>query len=314
MSTVYVFGHKNPDNDAIMSAVMFSQLKSALDDGNTYVPCMLSQGMPKETELLLEKHGIERPMDLERIEAAAEGEAKQQVVLTDHNESSQSVDGLSNAEIAGVVDHHRIGDVTTANPVFFVALPWGSSCTVVAYLFEAYGVEMTDAQAECLLSAMMTDTVMLKSPTTTDVDRSFAAKLGERLGVDPVEFGRSVFKSRGAGDFTPAQMVERDIKCFEIAGQQIYIGQYETVDGAAALEQLDAIREAMETYRAEKGGDALVLLVTDILEEGSQVLMCGDSTIPCRGLGIEDKPEGVWMPGVLSRKKQVAAPLIAAGE
>ena len=314
MSTVYVFGHKNPDNDAIMSAVTLAQLKNALDDGSTYVPCMLSKGMPKETELMLEKHGIERPMYLERIEPAAEGEPKQQVILTDHNESSQTVDGIENAEIVGVVDHHRIGDVTTANPVFFVALPWGSSCTVVAYLFGAYGVEMTDAQAECLLSAMMTDTVMLKSPTTTDVDRTFAAELGERLGVDPVEFGRSVFKSRGAGDFTPEQMVSRDIKCFEIAGKQIYIGQYETVDGEAALEQLDGIRAAMEAYRAEHGGDALVLLVTDILEEGSQVLICGDDTIPCRGLGIENKPEGVWMPGVLSRKKQVAAPLIAAGE
>lgn len=314
MSKVYVFGHKNPDNDAIMSAVMFAQLKNALNDGNEYVPCMLSQGMPKETELMLEKHGFDKPQYLEKIEPAADGEGKQQVILTDHNESSQTVDGIENAEIVGVVDHHRIGDVTTANPVFFVALPWGSTCTIVTYLFKAYGVEMSDAQAECLLSAMMTDTVMLKSPTTTDVDRTFAAELGERLGVDPVEFGKAVFKSRGAGDFTPEQMVSRDIKCFEIGGQQVYIGQYETVDGAAALEQLDGIREAMEAYRTEKGGDALVLLVTDILEEGSQVLICGDDTIPCKGLGIENKPEGVWMPGVLSRKKQVAAPLIAAGE
>ena len=155
---------------------------------------------------------------------------------------------------------------------------------------------------------------MLKSPTTTDVDRKYAAKLGEKLGVDPVEYGKQVFKSRGAGDFTPAQMVERDIKCFNIAGKDLYIGQYETVDGAAALEQLDAIREAMEAYRTAKGGDGLVLLITDILEEGSTVLMCGETAVAQKGLGIADAPEGVWMPGVLSRKKQVAAPIIAAAE
>ena len=311
MSNILVFGHQNPDNDAIMSAVMFAQLKNQLNDGNTYEARRLGP-CPKETALLLEKWGIEEPALLEAVEPAAEGAEKQQIILTDHNESAQSVAGRENAELIGLVDHHRIGDFETAQPPFAVVLPWGSSCTVIAYLFEAYGVEPTDAQAACLLAAMMTDTVMLKSPTTTDVDRTYAAKLGEQLGVDPVEYGKQVFKSRGAGDFTPAQMVERDIKCFQVEGKDLYIGQYETVDGAAALKQLAEIREAMEAYRAAKGGDGLVLLVTDILEEGSTVLMCGDTAVAQRGLGIEDVPEGVWMPGVLSRKKQVAAPIIAA--
>ena len=313
MSKVLIFGHKNPDNDAIMSAVTLAKLKNALNDGNEYVACRLG-GMPRETQLKLEKCGFDAPVFLEKIEPAAEGEEPVKVILTDHNEACQSVDGLENADVIGVVDHHRIGAFSNPNPIFFVTLPWGSSCTIVAYLYGAYGVEMSDEIAECLLSAMMTDTVMLKSPTTTDVDRKIAAQLGEQLGVDPVEFGKAVFKSRGAGDFTPAQMVSRDIKCFEIAGKQIYIGQYETVDKTAALDQLEELRAAMETYRSEHNGDGLVLLVTDILEEGSQVLMCGETDIPCRGLGIEDKHEGVWMPGVLSRKKQVAAPLIACGE
>lgn len=313
MSNILVFGHQNPDNDAIMSAVMFAQLKNQLNDGNTYEARRLGP-LPKETQIVLDKWGIEHPALLEKIDAPAEGEPKQQIILTDHNESSQSVAGRENAEIIGLVDHHRVGDIETSQPPFFVVLPWGSSCTVIAYLFQAYGIEPTDAQAACLLAAMMTDTVMLKSPTTTEIDRGFAAKLGEQLGVDPVEYGKQVFKSRGAGDFTPEQMVARDIKCFNIDGKDLYIGQYETVDGAAALERLDAIRAAMEAYRTEKGGDGLVLLITDILEEGSTVLMCGDTAVAQKGLGIEDKPEGVWMPGVLSRKKQVAAPIIAAAE
>ena len=313
MSNILVFGHKNPDNDAILSAVMFAQLKNQLNDGNTYEARRLGP-LPKETELLLEKQGVPAPELLERIDAPAEGEARQQVILTDHNESSQSVDGRENAEIIGLVDHHRIGDVETSQPPFMVVLPWGCSCTVISYLFDAYGQKPTDQQAALLLSAMMTDTVMMKSPTTTDMDRKYAERWGKQLGVDPVEYGKQVFKSRGAGDFTPEQMVSRDIKCFNVAGKDLYIGQYETVDGAAALEQLSQIREAMTAYREEHNGAGLVLLVTDILEEGSQVLFDGDTAIAQKGLGVEDKPEGVWMPGVLSRKKQVAAPILAAAE
>ena len=310
MSKVLVFGHKNPDNDAIMSAVVFAQLANALDDGNEYVACRLG-GLPGESKALLEKHGVAEPQLLERIEAADE---KQKVVLTDHNELSQTVEGIENADIVAVVDHHRIADVSTAQPIVFVNLPWGSSCTVIAKLFEVTGIEMSDVQAALLLSAMMTDTVMLKSPTTTDVDRAMAAKLGERLGVDPVEYGAQVFRSRGADGFTPAQMVSRDIKRFEIGGKAVYIGQYETVNKEPVLEQAAELRAAMEEYRTANGGDTLVLLVTDIIEEGSQVFICGDPTVAEKGLGIGACDGGVWMPGVLSRKKQVAAPLIEAAE
>jgi manganese-dependent inorganic pyrophosphatase len=123
-----------------------------------------------------------------------------------------------------------------------------------------------------------------------------------------------VFKSRGADGFTPAQMVSRDIKKFEIGGQAVYIGQYETVNKEPVLEQAAELRAAMEDYRLANGGDSLVLLVTDIIEEGSQVFVTGDVAVAEKGLGITACDEGVWMPGVLSRKKQVAAPLIAAAE
>jgi manganese-dependent inorganic pyrophosphatase len=293
-----------------MSAVLLSQLANAVDPANEYVACRLG-GLPGESAALLAKHGIAEPQLVERIEPADE---KQKVILTDHNELGQTVDGIENAEIVAVVDHHRIADVSTAQPIAFINLPWGSTCTVIAKLFAAAGVELTDAQAELLLAAMMTDTVMLKSPTATDVDRAVAAQLGERLGVDPVAFGASVFKSRGADGFTPAQMVSRDIKKFEIGGQAVYIGQYETVNKEPVLEQAAELRAAMEDYRLANGGDSLVLLVTDIIEEGSQVFVTGDVAVAEKGLGITACDEGVWMPGVLSRKKQVAAPLIAAAE
>ena len=312
MANVLVFGHQNPDNDAIMSSVVLSQLLNQLEyQGNTYTACCLGP-LPAESAKLLEDAGVPTPTLIDAIEPAAEGEEAQLVILTDHNEPGQSVAGLENATIFGVVDHHRFGDFTTAAPLHIVALPWGSSCSIVAKLFEVLGVEPTDTQAKLLLSAMMTDTLMLKSPTATAVDAAIAAKLGEQLGVDPVKFGMEVFLTRPSGSFTAAEMVGNDIKMFEVAGKKLLIGQYETVDKSRALGMIPEIREAMRAYQAEKGADGIVLCLTDIMEEGSQVLLEGDTEAAQKGLEIADVAEGVWMPGVLSRKKQVAAPILAA--
>lgn len=312
MANVLVFGHQNPDNDAIMSTVVLSQLLNQLEyQGNTYTACCLGP-LPAESAKLLEDAGVPAPTLIDAIEPAAEGAEPQLVILTDHNEPGQSVAGLENATIFGVVDHHRFGDFTTAAPLHLVALPWGSSCSIVAKLFEVMGVEPTDAQAKLLLSAMMTDTLMLKSPTATAVDAAIAAKLGEQLGVDPVKFGMEVFLTRPSGSFTAEQMVGNDIKMFEVAGTKLLIGQYETVDKSRALGMIPEIREAMRAYQAEKAADGIVLCITDIMEEGSQVLLEGDTATAQKGLQIEDVAEGVWMPGVLSRKKQVAAPILAA--
>lgn len=312
MANVLVFGHQNPDNDAIMSTVVLSQLLNQLEyQGNTYTACCLGP-LPAESAKLLEDAGVPAPTLIDAIEPAAEGAEPQLVILTDHNEPGQSVAGLENATIFGVVDHHRFGDFTTAAPLHIVALPWGSSCSIVAKLFEVMGVEPTDTQAKLLLSAMMTDTLMLKSPTATAVDAAIAAKLGEQLGVDPVKFGMEVFLTRPSGSFTAEQMVGTDIKMFEVAGTKLLIGQYETVDKSRALGMISEIREAMRAYQAEKAADGIVLCITDIMEEGSQVLLEGDTATAQKGLQIEDVAEGVWMPGVLSRKKQVAAPILAA--
>lgn len=308
MANVLVFGHQNPDNDAIMSAVVLSQLLNQVEYvGNTYEACALG-ALPAESAKLLADAGVAEPRQIDSVE---EG---QLVLLTDHNESAQSVEGLKSATVFGVVDHHRIGDFETAGPLHYLAFPWGSSCTIVTKVAQMLGIELTDVQAKLLLSAMMTDTLMLKSPTTTDVDRTVAAQLGEQVGVDPVTFGMEVFLTRPSGSFTAAEMVGNDIKMFEPAGKKLLIGQYETVDKSRALGMIDEIREAMRAYAAEKGADGIVLCITDIMEEGSQVLLEGDTEFAQKGLSISDEHDGVWMPGVLSRKKQVAAPIIAAAE
>ena len=291
-----------------MSAVVLSQLLNQVEyAGNTYEACALG-ALPAESAKLLADAGVAEPRQIDSVE---EG---QLVLLTDHNESAQSVEGLKSATVFGVVDHHRIGDFETAGPLHYLAFPWGSSCTIVTKVAQMLGIELTDVQAKLLLSAMMTDTLMLKSPTTTDVDRTVAAQLGGQVGVDPVKFGMEVFLTRPSGSFTAAEMVGNDIKMFEPAGKKLLIGQYETVDKSRALGMIDEIREAMRAYAAEKGADGIVLCITDIMEEGSQVLLEGDTEFAQKGLSISDEHDGVWMPGVLSRKKQVAAPIIAAAE
>ena len=201
MSTIYVFGHKHPDNDAILSSVMLSQLLNMVDKENTYVPRRLG-GMPAESAAILKSWDFPEPEYLEEIPAAHDGEERQKVILTDHNEEIQTVHGIRNADIVGVVDHHRIADFTVSQPIMFITLPWGSTCSIIYYLFQAYDIKPTVAQMSCLLSAMMTDMVMMKSPTTTDIDRKFIAEIGRTLGLDPVDFGMNIFMNRASDKFS----------------------------------------------------------------------------------------------------------------
>lgn len=309
MAKIFVCGHKNPDNDAIMSVVGYTWLKNHVDKHNEYQACCLGS-LPKETQAVLEKYGVEPPVQIDRIEA---GETKQKLILCDHNELSQAVDGIENAELVEILDHHRIADVQTPNPILFLNLPIGSTSTIVCSRFAHYDVEFPKEIAACLLSAILTDTVILKSPTATPFDRKIVHELSQIVGVDPVEYGKWIFSARGTDDFTVEQIVSRDTKKFEIGGRNIFIGQFETVNKDKVLANTEELLDEMKKYLSEVQGDTMVLLITDILEEGSQVFAVGETSFVEEALSINVSDSGVWMPGVLSRKKQVAAPLIEKG-
>lgn len=239
---------------------------------------------------------------------------KRKVILVDHNEPGQAADGIEEVEIVGIIDHHRIADVSTTNPIQFINLPLGSTSTIVTLEFERNEVKIPPALARVLLAAVLTDTVILKSPTTTAVDKRVAAQLAQIGGVDVVEYGMKVFKTRGADDSMPAeQLVGADSKEFSMGDDSILVAQHETVDLASIVEREDEIRAYMKELR-EKNGYALVLfLVTDIIAEGSQFFAEGNTGLVNRAFGIDcSKPGGVWMPGILSRKKQVIPRLMSA--
>ena len=312
MSSIIVVGHKNPDNDAISAAVGYTYLKNELarraGEEAAYEPVRLGP-LPPETEWIMGERSIEQPR---LIESVVEGD---KVILVDHNEALQSVDGLDVAELVEIVDHHRLGGLTTAQPIRVNVKPVGSTAAIVAREFEIEGVELPESIAALLLGAMLTDTVIMKSPTTTDFDREIIARTAKLLGVDPVEYGLEIFKCRSNPAELPVDdIIGADAKEFELkSGNKVFIAQFETVDLKAVLGREAEIREAMRALVADKGYQFMLFLATDILAEGSQFIAEGDTQFVSDVFGVNlNDGESAWMPGVLSRKKQVAAPILAA--
>lgn len=304
MAQIYVVGHKNPDNDSIMAAYTYANLKNMTDSENTYVPVRLGE-LPAESAMLFDEYGIEPPALIERV---GEGDV---LVLVDHNEMGQAVDGIEDAEVAEIIDHHRIADVSTSAPITFINLPWGSTTSIITKLYEYFGITTDEQIAACLLSAILTDTVILKSPTATETDARHVEKLAKVLDVDPVEFGMRIFKSRGGDDDVSVEDIcSRDSKEFNFGGKKCWIAQYETVDLEGLRKRTDDIAEQVAKIQEEGGYDAALMLRPDIIVRAvtSSPRATTDFIADAFEISFENGP--VWMPGVLSRKKQVAAKLI----
>lgn len=236
------------------------------------------------------------------------------VILVDHNEISQAANGIEDAEVIEIIDHHRIADVSTVNPIKFINMPVGSSATIVTLEFQRHGVEIPKPIAAVLLSAVMTDTVVMKSPTATSVDEQVVKHLSAILEVDPIQFGIDVFAFRGGDDDMPIdKLVSADSKEFDIAEGTILIAQHETTNLDVVMNREEEMREYMRGLIETHGYQFVLLMVTDIIAEGSQFLCEGNRRIVNRAFGIECTGQGgTWMPGVLSRKKQVAARILEA--
>jgi manganese-dependent inorganic pyrophosphatase len=238
---------------------------------------------------------------------------RRRVVLLDHNELSQSAPGVEEAAVVEIVDHHRVGDVQTTAPILFLNMPVGSTATIVAERYRDLGVVPPAPMAGILLSAVLTDTVLLKSPTTTAVDRAVAERLAAQLGLDAVEFGLEMFRARSAAaEFSLADAVSADLKEYRVGDLTIGVAQVETVDTMPYLDRSDELAATLEAFRARRGFDLAMLLVTDVVREGSEVFAAGKTRVASRALGVDLSDGPVWMDGVLSRKKQIASRLLDA--
>lgn len=236
---------------------------------------------------------------------------RRRVILVDHNERSQSLPGIEEADVLEIIDHHRLGDIQTSSPIRFLLLPWGSSATIVANQFKVQNVEMPRSIAGVLLSAVLTDTVLLKSPTTTDIDREVAAWLGNILEVDPIEFGIELFQRRGDdAKLDISTFITSDSKEFDIADKKVLIAQHETANIKSAMQREEEIQEYLDELYRKFGYDTVLFLLTDIVNVGSRFFAAGDKRMIERAFGIDLSKGSVWVDDILSRKKQVVTRLM----
>ncbi len=237
-----------------------------------------------------------------------------QVLLVDHAEQAQSVPGVERANIVEILDHHHIGSIETRVPVLATFDPVGSTCTLVVERFRAEGREPRQATAVLLLAGILSDTVILSSPTTTDRDRRVVAYLEELLGMEAEGFGREMFEAASnAADVPADELLARDVKEYDVGGgRTIAIAQVETV-GAKLSERKDELMEALDRLRDRGGHDLVALMITDIVSKATELLVAGDAAPIERTFGVEPQDGGVFvLPGVMSRKKQVAPKILSA--
>ena len=295
---VYVVGHKSPDTDSVCSAIAYAELKKKL--GVDAVPARQGELNP-ETKFVLEKFGFSEP------EFLTDGTGKH-VILVDHSELGQTLDNIDKAEILEIIDHHKIGDITTPNPIFFLNMPVGSTATVVKKLYEDNGVEIPKEIAGILLASILSDTVILKSATTTDADRKAVEELAEIARVDDIqEMGMEMFKQKSdlAGK-EPRELLFRDFKDFNMSGKKVGIGQIEVVSLSLLDEFKEPLYEEMKRVKEEGGYHSIFLMLTDIIQEGTELLsVTDDPSIVEKAFGKKLEGKSVWLEGVMSRKKQV---------
>jgi manganese-dependent inorganic pyrophosphatase len=294
--SVYVVGHKSPDTDSVTAAIAYAELMKA--KGEDYIP-VVSGKLNPETETVLKQFGFAAP----EIMTDATGK---KVALVDHSDLAQAPDNLSAGEVVAVVDHHKIGDVTTNQPIFFCNMPVGCTCTVLKILYDMEGVAVAPKVAGLMLSAILSDTVNFKSPTCTPADKKAVAELAAIAGVkDTDAIFMEMLKAKSAVQGVPAmELLHRDYKDFDMKGKKVGVGQLEL----ATLDQVADMREALyNAMKEQKGSErhTVLLMLTDVVKEGTDLMVLSDDPAMIEGaFGGKLAGNSMWIDGMMSRKKQ----------
>lgn len=299
MSKTLIFGHKNPDTDTICSALAYANLKTAL--GQNVEAVRLGQ-ISGETQFVLDYFKAEAPRLIET--AANETET---VILVDHNERQQSVSDIDQVRVAEVIDHHRISNFETSGPLYYRAEPVGCTATILNKLYKENGVAVTREIAGLMLSAIISDTLLLKSPTCTEQDVAAAHELAALAGVDLNEYGLAMLKA-GAdlSDKTIGQLVSLDAKEFSMNGRKVEIAQVNAVDVNDVLSRQEELETALSGIIADKGLDLFLFVVTDILNNDSVGIALGNGAHAVeQAYNVKLDANKAVLQGVVSRKSQI---------
>lgn len=298
MAKTYIFGHKSPDTDTITSSLVMANLEKALGNADA-VACRLG-GLNKETEYVLNYFDIEAPELIDDVEDGA------QVILVDHNSPSESVDNLENAKILKVVDHHKIA-LETSYPLFYRAEPVGCTETVLFKLYKENGVEVTKEIASLMLSAIISDTLLLKSPTTTEDDVEAVKELAEIAEVDYESYGLEMLKAgTDLSDFSIEEILDLDAKQIDFGDVKSIVNQVNTASIPDVLEMQEDLEEGIQKIIDDEDLDIFMLLITDIVNSNSEVLVLGSqASLVEVAYDVTLEDNHALLEGVVSRKKQV---------
>ena len=236
---------------------------------------------------------------------------RKRVILMDHNEKAQSVRGLEQAEILEIVDHHRLADIETKNPIYVRNEPVGSTTTIVADMYQEKGLMPTAKMAGLMAAAIVSDTVMFKSPTCTKRDIDIANRMARIANVSLDELGKAIFSATCGDEKTVEAMLNTDYKEFHIAGHDLAVSQITCMDSDRLLARKEEFLEAMRQIRRTRGLNTVVLMITDVLLEGTQLLFVGDEEAICQAFNIKVEDNTAFLPKIMSRKKQVI-PMLSA--
>ena len=303
MGTTLIFGHKNPDTDSICSALAYADLKTRC---GADVEAVRLGAVSTETQFALDAFEIPPP----RLIDSAAGEATH-VILVDHNERQQSVGDIAEVTIAEVIDHHRIANFETAGPLYYRAEPVGSTATIVLKMYKEKGIAVGPRIAGLMLSAIISDTLLLKSPTCTPEDTAAAHELASVAGVDLHAYGLEMLRA-GANlrDASIAQLISRDSKEFSMNGATVEIAQVNAIDVDDVLSRQAELEAALGDIVAEKDLDLFLFVVTDILNSDSVGVALGPrASVVESAYGVTLENNRAHLKGVVSRKLQIVPAL-----
>ncbi len=304
---IYVVGHKSPDTDSVTSAITYANLKNAL--GMKEVVPAVAGDLNNETKFLLDYFRVPYP---EKLTDATD----KKVILVDHNEMAQAVDKLNMENIVEIVDHHKIGGLATGKPIFFLNEPVGATGGIIANLFEQSKVPISKEMAGLMMAAILSDTVLFKSPTCTPRDKTSVEKLAKIAGIDPMKFGMELLKAKSDMSSKSAKdILMGDFKKFDFSGTKAGVGQIEVMDLADLTPKRAAILDEMKKMQAAEKLNMVVLMLTDVMKEASDILFVGDAAAAQgfeKAFGGKLANNSIYKEKVLSRKKQVIPPLEGA--
>ena len=302
--SILVFGHKNPDTDTICSAIAYAELKGKL--GKDVKAVRLGE-INEETKFVLDYFKVEKPELIESVSG-------KEIMLVDHNERTQTADGFEEAKVLELVDHHRISNFNVDEPLYVRMEPVGCTATIILKLFKENNLLPSPTTAGLMLSAIVSDTLLFKSPTCTECDVKAGKELAEIAGVNVEEYGLEMLKAGTAlGGKSESELINMDMKIFEVDGSKIGVAQVNTVNEAELLERKEKLLEEINNIINKEGLKFFIFAITNILSNDSTGIVAGDGNAVIEKAFNEKIDNNlIALKGVVSRKKQIIPPLTKA--